>query len=133
MGKDSKKKKLSPEQKDILLGCGTEAAFSGKYVHWKKNGDFVCAACDNVLFSSKDKFDSSTGWPSFSDVSSSTSIKTKNDYKLLVPYIEVLCQRCGGHLGHVFDDGPKESTGLRYCINSLALDFKEKKTIQKKG
>jgi peptide-methionine (R)-S-oxide reductase len=116
-------KKLTPEQFDILRRKGTEAAFTGKLLHNKEKGGYVCAGCGNELFSSDKKFDSGTGWPSFSDIKPG-SVVLKEDRSLGMARIEVRCARCGGHLGHVFDDGPKP-TGKRYCINSAAMGFKK--------
>jgi len=125
------KKKLTKEQYHILREKGTEAPGTGKFLHHKKNGDYVCAACGNVLFKSGTKFDSGCGWPSFYDIAKSDSVVLQDDFKILgMPRVEVLCKKCGGHLGHVFEDGPRDKTGLRYCINSLALNFKGK---EKKG
>jgi|SRR3989344_6603449 len=120
------KKELTPEQYNILRQKGTEAPNTGKYVHWDGKGDFVCAACGNVLFSSGTKFDSCTGWPSFSDVVQAQSVELHKDDSHGMDRIEVTCKKCGGHLGHVFDDGPGP-TGKRYCINSAALRFEGKK------
>ena len=117
---------LTPEEFNILRKKGTEIPFTGKYVHNKEKGVYLCAACKNELFSSDTKFDSGTGWPSFWAPKSKDKVKLKEDNSLLTHRTEVMCSRCGGHLGHVFKDGP-EPTGLRYCINSSSLHFKEKK------
>ncbi len=116
--------KLTPEQYEVLRKKGTEKPGSGKWLHNKKTGMYVCAACGNDLFPSDTKFESGTGWPSFSDVAKSDSVELKEDENHGMNRVEVICKKCGGHLGHVFDDGPAP-TGKRYCINSLALDFKE--------
>lgn len=118
--------KLTPEQYEVLRKKGTEKAGSGKWLENKKTGMYVCAACGNELFPSDVKFESGTGWPSFSDVAKSESVELKEDKSHGMNRIEVICRKCGGHLGHVFDDGPTQ-TGKRYCINSLALDFKERR------
>ena len=120
------KEKLSPEQYRVLREKGTEAPFSGKLLHADKEGVYLCVACGNPLFSSETKFDSGTGWPSFSEVISSDKIMLKQDKSLGMKRTEILCRRCGSHLGHVFSDGPK-STGKRFCINSEALNFVKKK------
>ena len=116
------RQELTPEQFQILRQCGTEAPFSGKYVHHKENGIYVCAGCGNKLFSSTTKYDSRSGWPSFWDKITDDSVETRIDTSHGIRRIEVICKKCGGHLGHVFEDGPNP-TGLRYCINSAALDF----------
>ncbi len=108
------KKNLTPEQYKVLREKGTEAPFTGKYVHEEKDGTYTCVACGNPLFSSKAKFDSGTGWPSF-DEALPGSVKFSMDD---------LCARCGAHLGHVFDDGPTK-TGKRFCLNSVCLDLAE--------
>ena len=120
---DEWKVTLSPEQFKVLRQCGTEPPFTGKYVHHKGNGTYVCAGCGNVLFNSETKFESGSGWPSFWDRASEDSIEMRVDESHGMKRIEVVCKNCGGHLGHVFDDGPNP-TRLRYCINSAALDFK---------
>lgn len=106
----------------VLRKQDTERAFTGKYNNFKKEGTFVCAGCANPLFSSDTKFDSGTGWPSFYDVVSKENVDRVEDNQFGMRRTEVVCAQCGGHLGHVFADGPKP-TGLRYCINSVSLDF----------
>ncbi len=119
------KKKLTPEQYRVLREKGTEPAFTGKYVDNKEKGMYTCAACGAPLFSSDKKFDSGTGWPSFYDVAEKGNVELHEDTSHGMKRIEVTCKKCGGHLGHVFDDGPKNKTGKRYCINSCSLDFKK--------
>ncbi|CAN5549127.1 hypothetical protein BH23BAC1_BH23BAC1_11850 [soil metagenome] len=119
------KKQLTAEQYEVIRKQGTERAFSGKYNNYKKDGIYHCAACGNPVFSSVTKFDSGTGWPSFYAPISENNIGTEIDRKFGMTRTEVHCNDCGGHLGHVFDDGPKP-TGLRYCLNSVSLDFKKK-------
>ena len=120
------KTQLSTLEYDVLRNEETERAFTGKYVDWKKEGTFVCNACKNEVFSSSTKFKSGTGWPSFYQPINEGAILEKKDTQYGWNRVEIECQRCGSHLGHVFDDGP-EPTGLRYCINSVSLDFKEAK------
>jgi peptide-methionine (R)-S-oxide reductase len=115
---------LSDEEFYILRKKGTEPPFSGKFVYNKDKGIYVCAGCGNHLFSSDTKFDSGTGWPSFWDVISKGSVNLKSDNSHGMYRIEITCSKCGSHLGHVFDDGPKP-TGNRYCINSASLRFKK--------
>ena len=115
------KQRLTPMQYHVLRRKGTERPFTGKFVHHKEDGTYVCAACGQELFHSDTKFDSGSGWPSFWDALDGDKIELRDDATPGVHRIEVLCSRCGGHLGHVFGDGP-QPTGQRYCINSESLD-----------
>lgn len=118
------RERLTPEQYRVLREQGTERAFVGRYVRTKEPGVYRCAACETPLFRSEEKFDSGSGWPSFTDVVAQGNVRLRDDHSHGMHRIEVACARCGGHLGHLFDDGPRDQTGLRYCINSVALDFR---------
>jgi len=116
------REQLTPEQYRILREAGTEPPFSGKYVHVHDDGIYRCAACGAELFTSGTKFDSGTGWPSFTEPTTGANVELIDDFSHGMHRTEVRCRRCGSHLGHVFADGPAP-TGQRYCINSVALDF----------
>lgn len=123
------RQKLTPQQYKVLRQRGTEPPFSGEYLHHDKDGVYMCAACEAVLFKSAAKYESSTpglaGWPSFSELAANDAVELKDDYDLGTHRAEVICKNCGSHLGHVFEDA-ESKTGKHYCINSCALDFKAK-------
>lgn len=121
---DPRIKKLSQEAFRVTQEKGTEAPFSGKYVDNHEKGMYKCIVCGQELFSSNTKFDSGSGWPSFDNPANKEHIELREDTSFGLTRKEVICKNCGAHLGHLFEDGPKETTGLRYCINSCALDFK---------
>ena len=122
------KAELTPEQYRILRQAGTERPYSGVYTDHEEAGVYRCAGCKAELFSSENKYHSGCGWPAFDDVAASDRVIRREDNTVGMKRIEVLCAQCGGHLGHVFPDGPAETTGLRYCINSAALDFQKEKS-----
>ena len=123
---DSEWRQLLGESKYFVLReKGTERAFTGNYLNHKGVGIYVCGACGQGLFSSKAKYDSGSGWPSFYEPIRPETIMEVEDRSLGMIRVEVICSSCKSHLGHVFEDGPRETTGLRYCINSVSLDFKE--------
>lgn len=126
MTEDEWKKKLTPEQYQVLREKATEAPGTGRLLHNHDTGDYTCAGCGSVIFQSGTKFDSPCGWPSFYDVADTDAVKLLQDNSLSEPRVEVQCATCGGHLGHVFRDAPDQPTGLRFCINSAAMEFRKK-------
>ncbi len=119
------KQQLTPDQYFVIREKGTERPFTGKFEnHWEP-GVYNCAACGNELFLSNTKFDAGCGWPSFYEALDKTKVTEKMDYSHDMTRVEIMCAKCGGHLGHVFNDGPADKTGLRYCVNSLSLEFKK--------
>lgn len=119
------KEELTPEQYKIMREKGTERPFTGEYVNEKAKGVYKCAACGAGLFSSDAKFDSGTGWPSFTEPANRKHVELKEDKSGGMDRVEVICKNCGSHLGHVFDDGPIEHGGKRYCINSVCLELEK--------
>jgi peptide-methionine (R)-S-oxide reductase len=127
---DEWRRELTPEQYYILREKGTERPFTGEYVHTKANGTYVCAACGSELFKSDTKFDSHSGWPSFTEPANRDAVDLHTDTSYGMIRTEVTCKACGGHLGHVFDDGPMP-TGQRYCINSVSLKLQSNEADSK--
>jgi peptide-methionine (R)-S-oxide reductase len=117
------REELTPDRYAVLRGQATEPAFTGKYVNEKANGMYTCAGCGAELFSSETKFDSGSGWPSFTEPAVAEAVELREDRSHGMVRTEAVCARCGGHLGHVFDDGPVDAGGQRFCINSCALDL----------
>jgi peptide-methionine (R)-S-oxide reductase len=117
---------LSPEQYEVLRRGGTERAFTGRYWDCHDDGVYRCAACGAELFDADTKFDSGTGWPSFTEPKIADAVETRDDDSYGMHRTEVVCRRCGGHLGHMFDDGPRDKGGLRYCINSCSLELEKR-------
>ena len=120
------RQELTPEQYAVLRKGATERAFTGEYWNVKEDGVYRCAGCGAELFSSDTKFDSGSGWPSFTEPAVAAAVETRPDNSLFMRRTEVVCRRCGGHLGHVFDDGPRDRGGLRFCINSASLDLERR-------
>ncbi|MFO0955520.1 MAG: peptide-methionine (R)-S-oxide reductase MsrB [Candidatus Saccharibacteria bacterium] len=123
--KDELKQKLTPEEYEITQNTGTEAPFTGKYWNEHADGTYTCKVCGQVLFDAEHKFESGSGWPSF-DRAVPGSVSMREDTSHGMTRTEVVCSRCGAHLGHMFEDGPKETTGQRFCINSASLDLKKR-------
>jgi peptide-methionine (R)-S-oxide reductase len=128
---DQWKQELTDEEYAVLRNCGTEPPFTGKYYKHDEKGTYQCAACGAELFSSDTKYDSGSGWPSFYNAIDKKAIKEVADNSLGMRRIEIKCAKCDGHLGHVFPDGPKP-TGMRYCVNSISLDFKSESSEKEK-
>jgi peptide-methionine (R)-S-oxide reductase len=126
MAKDEWQDKLTPEQYHVLRESGTEPPGSGALLHNHDTGSYQCAACGNVVFTSDTKFASGSGWPSFYDPANTEAVKLIEDSSLGMKRVEIRCAKCDSHLGHVFHDAPDQPTGLRFCINSTALDFQKK-------
>ncbi|MBO0792868.1 MAG: peptide-methionine (R)-S-oxide reductase MsrB [Ktedonobacteraceae bacterium] len=121
------KERLTPEQYKVVRQKGTEPAFSGALYYNHDNGTYACVACGEPLFSSENKYESGSGWPSFDRPLDPEKVEMHEDRSLFMVRTEITCKKCGAHLGHVFNDGPRETTGERYCVNSLSLDFKPEK------
>jgi peptide-methionine (R)-S-oxide reductase len=117
------REELTPEQYQVLRKAGTERAFAGKYVDNHADGTYTCAGCGAELFDSETKFESGSGWPSFTEPKVAEAVEIKRDISHGMIRTEVVCKACGGHLGHVFEDGPRDKGGLRYCMNSCAMEF----------
>lgn len=125
------RKVLSDEEYEVLREAGTERAFTGKYTDLKADGNYYCKACGNLLFTSETKYHSGCGWPAFYDNAGNSAVENRIDNSYGMSRVEVVCKKCKSHLGHVFEDGPRDKTGLRYCINSISLNFKEDSTKTK--
>ena len=123
---DQWREELTPEQYDVLRKGGTERAFTGQYWNVKQDGMYRCAGCGAELFSSDTKFDSGTGWPSFTEPANLEHVELRPDNSLFMRRTEVVCKNCDAHLGHVFDDGPADKGGQRFCINGCALSLEKK-------
>jgi peptide-methionine (R)-S-oxide reductase len=117
------REELTPEQYQVLRKAGTERAFTGEYVDNHADGTYTCAGCGAELFDSETKFESGSGWPSFTEPKVAEAVEVKRDVSHGMIRTEVVCRACGGHLGHVFEDGPRDKGGLRYCMNSCAMEF----------
>ena len=120
------REELTPEQYQVLRQAGTERAFTGRYWDCHDDGVYRCAGCGAELFDSATKFESGSGWPSFTEPKLTENVEVREDNSYGMRRTEVVCKRCGGHLGHVFDDGPRDKGGLRYCINSCSLDLEQR-------
>ena len=125
------RKILSDEEYHVLREAGTDRAFTGKYTDYKSDGNYYCKACGNLLFTSDTKYHSGCGWPAFYDKAGNSAVENRIDNSFGMTRVEVVCKKCKSHLGHVFEDGPKDKTGLRYCINSTSIDFNADSTSVK--